>query len=212
VAGRLKETFRKPVAVIAFEDGVGKASCRSIDGIDFGSAIIEAKQKGILENGGGHAMAAGFTILEENLDKLLEFLTCKFQDDYIALRDQMVSCYADVLSVSSINVPLIEYISQIGPFGSGNAQPRFMIQNIAIMYPKVLKDSHISCLVLSGKNSFNKGGVRAIAFSVMQNPIGEVLLSQTQGLSLIVTLDINKWNDYENPQLIIHDVIMDFKY
>lgn len=211
VAGRLKETYRKPVAVIAFADGVGKASCRSIEGIDFGSAIIDAKQKGLLEDGGGHAMAAGFTILDKNLDKLKEFLVRKFQDDYIILRDNMVSSYADTLSVSSVDVPLIDQITSMGPFGSGNAQPRFMMKDVVIMYPKILKDSHISCLVLGSKNSFNKGGVRAIAFSVMQNSIGEVLLSHKQELSLIVTLDVNKWNDSENPQLIIHDVIIDNK-
>ena len=76
------------------------------------------------------------------------------------------------------------------------------------MYPKVLKDSHISCLIVAGKNSYTNGGVRGIAFSVMQNAIGELLLSQKDNMHLIVTLDINKWQDRENPQLIIQDVIM----
>ncbi|MCH9753514.1 MAG: single-stranded-DNA-specific exonuclease RecJ [Alphaproteobacteria bacterium] len=211
VAGRLKESYRKPVAVIAFEDGIGKASCRSIEGIDFGAAVIEAKESTILENGGGHAMAAGFTILKENLDSFQKFLSDKFYESYIRIRNNMVSKYADILSVSSVNLPLIEYINKIGPFGSGNAQPRFMIKNVIIMYPKVLKDSHISCLVLASKDSLNKGGVRAIAFGVMQNTIGEVLLSQKSGINLIVTLDINKWNDNKNPQFIIQDVIMNDK-
>lgn len=209
VAGRLKESYRKPTAVISIENGEGKASCRSVEGIDFGAAVIEAKSNGILKAGGGHAMAAGFSILEEKIEEFRKFLSSRFQEQYNAIRENTLSYYASILSVNSINIPFIKDIEQVGPFGSGNAQPKFMIKNVFIMYPKVLKDSHISCLIVAGKNSYTKGGVRAIAFSVMQNAMGELLLSQKENLHLIVTLDINKWQDRENPQLIIHDVIMD---
>ena len=207
VAGRLKEFYRKPTAVISIENGEGKASCRSVEGIDFGAAVIDAKSNGILKEGGGHAMAAGFSILEDKIEEFRDFLFSRFQEKYNSIRENTFSYYAAILSVNSINIPFIKDIEQVGPFGSGNAQPKFMIKNVFIMYPKVLKDSHISCLIMAGKNSYTKGGVRAIAFSVMQNAMGELLLSQKENLHLIVTLDINKWQDRENPQLIIHDVI-----
>jgi single-stranded-DNA-specific exonuclease len=208
VAGRLKEFYRKPTAVISIGSGEGKASCRSVEGIDFGAAVIDAKSRGLLEAGGGHAMAAGFSILESKIEEFREFLSSRFQEKYNSIRENAVSYYASILSVNSIKTSFIKGIESVGPFGSGNAQPKFMIKNVFIMYPKILKDSHISCLVVAGKNSYTKGGVRAIAFSVMQNAMGELLLSQKENMHLIVTLDINKWQDKENPQLIIQDVIM----
>jgi single-stranded-DNA-specific exonuclease len=208
IAGRLKEFYRKPTAVISICRGEGKASCRSIEGIDFGAAVIDAKSKGLLKAGGGHAMAAGFSIRENKIEEFREFLSSRFQEKYNSIRDNAVSYYDAILSVNSIKTSFIKAIESVGPFGSGNAQPKFMIKNIFIMYPKVLKDSHISCLIVAGKNSYTNGGVRGIAFSVMQNAIGELLLSQKDNMHLIVTLDINKWQDRENPQLIIQDVIM----
>ena len=62
VAGRLKDKLHRPVAVIAWEGDLGKASARSVSGVDFGSAVVAARTEGILEAGGGHAMAAGFTV------------------------------------------------------------------------------------------------------------------------------------------------------
>ena len=65
IAARLKEKYNKPTIIISVEKGVGRASARSIVGFDIGTAIISAVQNNILTKGGGHKMAAGFTI-EEN--------------------------------------------------------------------------------------------------------------------------------------------------
>ena len=78
IASRLKDKFNKPTAVISLVDGVGKASCRSITGIDFGAAVISAKSNGLLVGGGGHAMAAGFTVNSDKITELKEFFYQKF--------------------------------------------------------------------------------------------------------------------------------------
>jgi single-stranded-DNA-specific exonuclease len=208
VAGRLKETYYKPTAVIAIENGIGKASCRSIDGIDFGSTVIDAKNKGLLVNGGGHAMAAGFTVLEENVEKLIEFFNAEFTDDYSVIKENSASHYLSNIPTQAITVELVNYIEKLGPFGSGNPQPKFMIRNAKIIKPKILKDLHISCLVAGTEINLNNRYVKAIAFSAMESSIGEILLSDRANLSLIVTLDINTWQDNESVQLIIHDIIL----
>src|SRR5690606_21636947 len=77
VAGRLKERFHRPVAVIALDGGVGKASARSVSGFDFGAAVIAARDSGLLVAGGGHAMAAGFTVEENKIPALAEFLNAR---------------------------------------------------------------------------------------------------------------------------------------
>ena len=77
VASRLKERYNRPAVVVAWEDGadgIGKASCRSVPGVDIGAAITAARQAELLVNGGGHPMAAGFTVEKAKLAPLQEFL------------------------------------------------------------------------------------------------------------------------------------------
>src|SRR5215472_13116548 len=67
VAARLKERYERPACVVALADGIGKGSGRSIAGLPLGPAVIAARQAGLLINGGGHAMAAGFTVAAEKI-------------------------------------------------------------------------------------------------------------------------------------------------
>src|SRR4051794_21943320 len=66
VAGRVKEKFNRPACVAGVAGGLAKGSGRSVPGLDLGAAIIAARQAGLLESGGGHAMAAGFSFRLEN--------------------------------------------------------------------------------------------------------------------------------------------------
>ncbi len=68
VAGRIKERFNRPACVAGFTDGLGKGSGRSVPGVDLGAAVIAARQAGLLVTGGGHAMAAGFSVRAERLE------------------------------------------------------------------------------------------------------------------------------------------------
>src|SRR5665213_3282497 len=74
VAGRLKERYDRPACVAAIENGIAKGSGRSVPGVALGPAVIAARQAGLLTNGGGHAMAAGFTAEASKLDALRDFL------------------------------------------------------------------------------------------------------------------------------------------
>src|SRR5205814_1359068 len=78
VASRLKERFSKPAFVAGFEGGMGRGSARSIPGIDIGGIIRAAAEAGIIEYGGGHAMAAGFSLTAAQLDGLHHFITGQF--------------------------------------------------------------------------------------------------------------------------------------
>ena len=73
VAGRLKERFGKPAFVAGFEGGLGRGSARSIAGIDIGGIVREAHQAGVLDAGGGHAMAAGFSLRPDQVGAVSRF-------------------------------------------------------------------------------------------------------------------------------------------
>src|SRR5262249_58448480 len=68
------ERMGRAACVVGMVDGVGKGSGRSIAGADLGAAVIAARQAGLLVNGGGHKMAAGFTVAEDKIGALSDFL------------------------------------------------------------------------------------------------------------------------------------------
>ena len=79
VASRIKEKYNKPTILISISENLGKGSARSIFGFDIGTQIIKATQSGIVEKGGGHKMAGGFTIKKENIQLFRDFLIKNFK-------------------------------------------------------------------------------------------------------------------------------------
>ena len=73
VAGRIKERFNRPACVAGVADNMAKGSGRSVAGIDLGAAVIAARQAGILKTGGGHPMAAGFSLEAARMDDFPPF-------------------------------------------------------------------------------------------------------------------------------------------
>ena len=69
IASRLKEKYNKPTVIITVENGLGRASARSVLGFDIGALIIKAHQKKIVNKGGGHKMAGGFTLEEGKISE-----------------------------------------------------------------------------------------------------------------------------------------------
>ena len=103
VASRIKEKYNKPTILISIDKKIGKGSARSVIGFDIGSQIIKAVQLGILKKGGGHKMAAGFTIDEEKIDSFRDYLVTNFQKSKID-QSSNVSLYLDsVIAPSAIN-------------------------------------------------------------------------------------------------------------
>ncbi|MCZ6901467.1 MAG: single-stranded-DNA-specific exonuclease RecJ [Rickettsia endosymbiont of Ixodes persulcatus] len=209
VAGRLKEKFDKPVAVVALNDGIGKASCRSITGIDFGAEIINAKTRGLLIAGGGHAMAAGFTVTAEKLQELQEFLNNAFRISINKLENYKQVEYDLDLSLNSINLPLMEELSSLEPFGQGNHEPIFKFDNLFVLKADIVGGKHIKVLLAPNKQGFGSKALSAIVFNSVGTSFEEVLLSPKakKNIAAIGTLKTNNWQDNYTIQLIIKDII-----
>ncbi len=154
VASRLKDRYNRPACVIAWEGGVGKGSGRSVAGIDLGAAVIAARQAGLLLGGGGHHMAAGFSIARGGLAAFTAFLA-----------ERMVGTQADLVPELSIDgllglpaadAALIQVLNGIAPFGSGNAEPRFVLPRLKVLRADVVGQNHVRCVLAAGLG----GGVR----------------------------------------------------
>ena len=130
VAARLKDKFNKPVIIISIEGQIGKASARSIIGFDIGSIIISATQNKILLKGGGHKMAGGFSININNIERFKEFVFRKFRN----INEDLTSIkplYLDsVLSPTAVNLEFYNKVNNLAPFGSGNPEPKFLIESL----------------------------------------------------------------------------------
>lgn len=207
IAGRVKERYQKPTAIIAVNDGIGKASCRSVKGVNFGAKIVDAKLQGILEAGGGHAMAAGFTIREENIAQLHDFLDQTMAIEYNDFLLNYSSEYDAELTTSSLTLDLVREINKLAPFGSGNYEPVVRIDDLFVINANVVGEKHISVLLAPTQNAYGSKAIKAIAFNSIDNDLGALLIKSRSKISIIGHLQINKWNDRDNLQIIIHDVI-----
>ena len=209
IASRLKEKYNKPVAVIAVNDGIGKGSCRSVKGCDFGSALIEAKLNDLLIAGGGHAMAAGFTIEEAKLPLLQSFLDNKFESILKNSNSHLEEYYDLDLTSSAATTELIDEIAKLEPFGNGNPSPVFKFSNLFVLKADIVGGSHIKVLFATQKEAHGRP-LDAIAFNAMNTVLAEIILSRKpHNLSVFGTLKINSWQNRQTVQLQIKDMMIE---
>lgn len=131
VASRLAERFQKPAFMISLQDGVGKGSCRSVGGLSLFQALQSAQD--LLEGFGGHAMAAGFTVREENIPALRRRLNAWVEANR---GEETCSClHVDVAlaDASLLTVQAVEELERLEPFGAGNPKPVFTLPRTAVV-------------------------------------------------------------------------------
>lgn len=204
VAGKLKERYNLPAFVMSIEHDEVKGSARSVRGVDLGALIMAAKEKGILTKGGGHIMAAGFSLNEENMEAFKRFAGEYIRD---ALGEEKLAPIMEidgVVSLSGANLDLAEKFQNIEPFGAGNPEPRIVIENVKIVRPSVIGSGHVRCF-LGGDGG---GSLKAIAFRAADNAIGTTLL-QAKGERFNVAGQLRKdiWQERTSVQFVIEDMM-----
>ncbi len=207
VAGRLKEKAKKPVAVIGFENGIGKASARSITGVDLGTAITQAREEGLLVAGGGHAMAAGFTIEEPKLPALTAFLCERLEAPVAHATANAVLWLDAAIGLGGINTTLVHQLSQAAPYGNGHSEPIFVLPNVTISKAKEVGQGHISCFIAESGFKAQEAWHKAVAFRAFGTPL-ETLLTTKQPVHLAGKLKINLWNNRESVEFHIEDAML----
>jgi len=203
VAARLKERYERPACVVALADGVGKGSGRSIGGVPLGPAVIAARQAGLLINGGGHAMAAGFTVAAEKLDALREFLAGRLGDGLEHERLIPELRVDAALSLAAAQAELIGHIERLAPFGAGNPEPRFVLSGVRVVHAEAVGNAHLRCALA---DPLDTARLRAIAFRAAGMPLGQ-FLAETRGAAVHVAghLRRDNWRGGDAVQLAIDD-------
>jgi len=193
VAARLKEKYNRPACVIAFdENGIGKASGRSVSGIDLGGAVISAKEKGLLINGGGHKMAAGFTVARDRLPELVAYINQHVQTQLNGQPFAPELRIDSVLSLHALTMDLIEKLNMLAPYGAGHAEPRFALTGVKIIKPRVVGENHVSCFI---QDTSGGASLKGIAFRAMDSDLGEMLLKAGSApVHIAGHVSVNEWN------------------
>ena len=204
VAGRIKERFNRPACVAAVADGVAKGSGRSVLGLDLGAAVIAARQLGILNTGGGHAMAAGFSLDAARLDDFHAFLNTRLA------AASGLPIAADLAAEASLTVPgatleLAQHVARLAPFGNANEEPIFVLQRARVLRAdRVGKDGMTIRSIVEGEG----GGPRlkAMLFRARDGALADALLSRAgTPLHLAGHLRAEEWNGTTNVGFIITD-------
>src|SRR6056300_230395 len=202
IASRLKDYFNKPSIVITKSSNMFKASARSTTTYNIGNLVKLLIDKDIIDAGGGHNMAAGFTMKKNNLKMLDNFIQKDFLKNISYNHKQNI--YDMEISSSAIKSKIVNDINKLGPFGSYNFLPIFLIKNLTVIKCNVISNNHISVIMKPSIGS----SIRGICFNCLNTKLGHHLLSYKKKINIIAQIQENIWNNKKTIQLNIKDLIL----
>ena len=202
IAARLKDYFNKPSIVITATSNILKGSARSIYNYNIGRAIKNSVDQNIIIGGGGHNMAAGFTLNKDNLKNFENYILQDFSNSD-AFNDHIFSYESEVSSLA-FNQDFYNDIKKLEPFGTGNSMPTFLFKELKVIKTTILNNKHIS-LILKSKTSFS---IKSISFNSINTKLGEYLMNYKESINVLGQINENIWNNKKALQLTIKDVIL----
>ena len=197
VASRLSERYSCPTFMICLDHGVGKGSCRSWGGINLFEALTKCDD--LLESFGGHALAAGFTVKEENIPALAEGLRKAVAQ---ACRGEELPSVLDVDAVVTpecLTVESVDSLELLEPYGTGNPRPVLVLAGAQVQtMSQVGRGRHLKMRLESRGRS-----LEAIYFSADGTQLG-----LTPGCRVDVAFypQVNEFRDNRSVQLQVVDL------
>ena len=204
VAGRLKEKLGRPAIVVAIDAaGVGKGSGRSISGVDLGTAVLAAKDSGLLVAGGGHAMAAGLTVAPGGIDALADFLETRLAEDVARASGNKSLTIDAVVTPGGVNPALCDALEAGGPYGAGWPAPRVATGPVRIVKADVVGNGHLRVIVAGDDGR----RLKTIAFRMADSVLGQAMLSASPDRRLWLAGRVKRddWGDRPSAELHLDD-------
>jgi single-stranded-DNA-specific exonuclease len=204
VAARLKERFGRPAFAIALSPGgTGTGSGRSVLGVDLGQAVRQAVAEKLLVKGGGHAMAAGVTLMQDRLAAFRAFLEDRLSAAVTAARRDDALLIDGAVTAAGVDRDLAALVARAGPYGAGNPEPVFVLPSHAVAFADVVGDKHVRLRLRAGDGT----AVAAIAFRAVGKPLGDALLaSRGRPVHAAGTLSVDRWQGEERVQFRLIDI------
>lgn len=195
IAAKLVERYFRPTIVMTKTDGFYKASARSIPALHLTDFLRE--HKSLLVDVGGHAQAAGFTILDSQVKPFIDTITKEAEKRLMVADLEPVLTPDIAMPVAYCSLALAQSLKDLAPFGIGNPTPTFMSEVTITNARAIGRDkTHISFTV-------KEGGYGAVAFGK-----GELLetLQEHPTKTIIYTLEENEWQGNVRLQLMVKHI------
>ncbi|MCT4552552.1 MAG: single-stranded-DNA-specific exonuclease RecJ [Alphaproteobacteria bacterium] len=204
VASKIKEMYNLPTFIATeIKDGILNGSGRSSKDYNLGQTIINAKEKGILKEGGGHKMAAGFTFEEKNEEDFKKAIETDISNFLENKNFKKVINISSILDIKAINIKLIERIESLSPFGIGNPEPKFAISNARLMNFQALKNGVAKAIFSSDSG----GSITGMIFNSTPCKIRETLEKNIgKNFLAIGKIQISEFNGRKTTQIILEDL------
>ena len=199
IAGRIREKYNKPVFVLTKGETMVKGSGRSIESYSMFEELVKCGD--LMEQYGGHPMAAGLSIKEENVEEFRRRLN---ENCTLTEKDLMPKIVIDVpMPVSYINKELVEEISLLEPFGKGNTKPIFAQKGLHVLSSRVLgKNRNVAKLQLSDSTGCV---IEAVYFGEADEFINEV--KNSSSVAVTYYPEINRYQGRETLQIVIRNYL-----
>ena len=148
-------------------------------------------------------MAGGFSIKVQNIERLKDFVFRKFRNVNMNLTAERPLLLDSIISPSAVNLEFYNKIATLSPFGSGNPEPKFIIENVRIINGKIVGEKHVKSVLIGNDGST----IKCIAFNAVENDIGAYLLKKNnKSFNIAGKLSLNEWKGQSNVQFIIDDI------
>jgi single-stranded-DNA-specific exonuclease len=203
VGGRLADRFHRPAFVMAFEaDGTATGSARSLPHVDLGAAVRAAVHEGLFLKGGGHAMAAGFTLDRPKYDAARAFLQDQLAQAVAQAAAGRQLAIDGALSARAATLELIDMLDRAEPYGSGHPRPRFVFPAHRVTRVRNIGQAHLRCTLLASDGA----RIEACAFRVAGTPLA-ALFAKAEGMPLHVAGHLHRsvWQGRTSVELMIED-------
>ena len=197
IAGRIREKYNRPVFVLTKGEKGVKGSGRSIQQYSMFEELVKCGD--LLDQYGGHPMAAGLSLPEENVSLLRKRLNeqCNLKEE-----DLIPKVIIDVpMPISYISTKLVEQLSLLEPFGKGNTKPLFAQKNVKAINSRVIGKNHnVTKLQLMDEQGYV---IEAVYFGNI--PEFMDFLSARDKISVTYYPEINRYQGRETLQVIIQN-------
>lgn len=203
VAGRLKERFNRPAVVIALDGARGQGSGRSVAGVDLGSAVAALAAEGLIERGGGHAMAAGLTVAAGSVAAAMERLGARLAAQGAGAAGPRDLILDGALAPGGASVDLCQHLEAAGPYGQASPPPRLAFAGVRASGLRIVGAGHAQ-MRLTGAG----GSLDAIAFRAGETGIGpliEAAASSGSPVHVAGQIEIDDWGGRRRAKLRIED-------
>ena len=148
-------------------------------------------------------MAGGFSIEENKIKEFKDFIIKKFNTKSNNNLNINYLYLDSSISASALNLDFYNKVEKLSPFGSGNPEPKFLLETVKVVKSLIVGENHVKSILLTQDGST----IKTISFNSVNNDLGQFLLNnRSNTFDIVGKLSLNEWKGEKNVEFIIDDI------